>query len=103
MEEDHTMLLTRDITERKRLELFEHFCSTLIEYIDIEKAISYLSTGEIEGLFNNDYSPLMDELLNLFEYYPGTASEDAMEKILQRALPKMIETELGARKVTIRW
>ena|SRR3990167_628931 len=89
-----------DLSNKRKLELFDYFCSTIINWLDAGTALSYLQ-GDC------DY----DTIINCFERVEDSILYTLLDPldsaefriVLKKYLSELVAHDLGAEKVTIKW
>jgi len=83
-------------TQRKS-ELFEKMMLTLTDFIPTEEALKFIGgNGDADNLVNSDFSATLNPIFKLM-------SDEELIEALKGILSKMLESDLGAKKVTIEW
>jgi hypothetical protein len=85
------------LSNERKAELFDRFVLGIVPFLWATRAVEYLLghcnikdlvAGDDEGVLGIFFGPMTDE----------EASE-----VLKKILPKLIENELGAKRVVIKW
>lgn len=86
---------TSALSVRRKAELFDEFLLVLTAFIPIDEAVQCLK-GYNNSLGNSDYAAVLDPFFDLM-------TGEEMDEVLKRMLPILIEQDLGAKKVSIKW
>lgn len=85
------------MSNKRKARLFDEFVFKLASYSSAYRVIQCLE-GSLHNydVFNSDYEQVWNDFLE-----PLTKKE--VDEILMKILPKAIEQDLGAKKVSIKW
>jgi len=87
----------KKMSMKRKAEVFDSFVQILSGFLFTEEVLAYLGgRREIDDVRDGDYGEVLHPF---FEFL----SEEEIDEVLQKLLPKILEEEYGAKKVTIKW
>jgi len=85
------------MSNKRKAKLFDEFMLKLAQFASAYAVIQCLEGSlERDEVFNSDFEEVLNPLLDLL-------TEKETDEVLMRILPKTMENDLVAKKVTIKW